>query len=374
MNDSFLDDYNKNLFLDVCFHLLSELENVQAFIQGIRLTGEFAKLPEIEQLYENIFGHSLIKNQLEFEISRVLKPHYSLLKEFEVKPGNSTHFIKLILGSESLRKIDLLYDKRLTGLLRFYKSLFTILDKPSYSISNEYLEQYETVISRTRAQMQEFSQSQNFREIIDQREKLKSEIIQNLPFSGFYHMTHMSNLESILHFGLMSHNIVRAEGILKNDISNTAIQENRRRKESIYGRSIHDYVPLYINPLNPMMKSNKVQANLPEILILEIVPHILVQVKETLFSDGNAAEIKTNFYQNQKEMELLDWLTLQLGKWSDDESKRVMCSEILVPDKIGVSYINKIIVSSQFNVERILKLFPNHRGISVEINNNYFYN
>jgi hypothetical protein len=374
MNNGFIDDYNKNVFLDICIHLLNELENVQRFIQNIRLDKEYARLPEIEHLYKKIFNHPQTINNVELEISRVLKPHYSPFRDFEVKPGNSTHFIKLVLCSENLRIIDLLYDKRLTGLLRFYKELFTILDKPSFSISNEYLEQYEKVISRTRSQMQEFSLSQNFREIIDQREKLKSEIIQNLPFSGFYHMTHMSNLESILHFGLMSHNIVRAEGILKNDISNTAIQENRRRKESIYGRSIHDYVPLYINPLNPMMKSNKVQANLPEILILEIVPHILVQVKETLFSDGNAAEIKTNFYQNQKEMELLDWLTLQLGKWSDDESKRVMCSEILVPDKIGVSYINKIIVSSLFDAERILKLFPNHRGISVEINNNYFYN
>lgn len=374
MNDGFLDDYNKNLFLDVCFHLLSELENVQAFIQGIRLTGEFAKLPEIQHLYENIFGHSLIKNQVEFEISRVLKPHYSLLGEFEVKPGNSTHFIKLILGSESLRKIDLLYRKRLTSLLRFYKNLFTILDKPSYSVSSEHLLQYEGLIIELKSQMQEFSKFRNYRLVIDQREKIKSDIIKNLPYSGFYHMTHKDNLESVLHTGLLSHNAVRAEGILKIDISNNTIQENRKRKENIYGRSIHDYVPLYINPRNPMMHSRKVKSNISDIVVLEVVPHILVQAKETLFSDGNAAETQTNFYQNQDQMESINWHQLQEGTWSDDESKRVMCSEILVPEKIDVSYINKIIVSSSFNLDGILKLYPNHFGISLEVNNSYFIN
>jgi hypothetical protein len=221
--------------------------------------------------------------------------------------------------------------------------------------------------------MEKFSQSQDLKCIIDQREKLKSTIIRNLPFSGFYHMTHIDNVESILNLGLLSHNAVREEDILKNDISNNKIQQNRKRKESTYGRSIHDYVPLYINPINPMMNSKKVQDNITNIVVLEIIPHVLVQIEETLFSDGNAAEIQTNFYHNQNKMESVDWKTLQIGKWNDSESKRIMCSEILVPNKVDTSYINKIIVSKQFSLDRILQLFPNHRGISIEINDKYFF-
>ena len=114
----------------------------------------------------------------------------------------------------------------------------------------------------------------------------------------------------------MSHKLVYANKLIKIDISNQAIQNERDRIESVFGRNIQDYVPLYINPQNPMMDSERVKNYSSNILLLEVIPHILVQEKNTLFSDGNAAQQQTNFYHNQNELENINWQLLQNGKWT----------------------------------------------------------
>ncbi|HKJ33293.1 MAG TPA: DarT ssDNA thymidine ADP-ribosyltransferase family protein, partial [Balneolales bacterium] len=60
-----------------------------------------------------------------------------------------------------------------------------------------------------------------------------------------YHMTHLANLNGILEKGLLSHNKAHKKGLLAQDISDSTVN-NRRVK-------IHNYVPLYFNPKNPML-------------------------------------------------------------------------------------------------------------------------
>jgi hypothetical protein len=186
-------------------------------------------------------------------------------------------------------------------------------------------------------------------------------------------MTHFDNLESILSKGLLSHLKVYAEKIIKVDISNQAIQNERNRTENVFGRNIQDYVPLYINPQNPMMDSEKVKNFKSNILLLEVIPHILVQEQNTIFSDGNAAQLQTNFYHDQNEMENMNWKLLQEGKWiKGTESQRVMCSEVLVPERVQVYYINKIILRDYSILKKVMQLFPNHKGIEIVIEDRYF--
>jgi hypothetical protein len=221
--------------------------------------------------------------------------------------------------------------------------------------------------------MNQFLLSSDNKQLIERREKLKSNVISNLPHKGFYHMTHIDNLESILLNGLMSHKCVYANKMMRIDISNQTIQNERDKIESVFGRNIQDYVPLYINPQNPMMDSEKVKYYSSNILLLEVIPHILVQVNNTLFSDGSAAQQQTNFYHNQNEMENINWQLLQEGKWiKGTESQRVMCSEVLVPESVEVVYISRIILRDTFILENVMRLFPNHKGIEIEVNDLYF--
>lgn len=368
-----LKEYNSNLYIKICSLLNNELKHINTFIFDIRKKREYSKFLKLEQLYKDIFSNPVFDGCIETRIERVLNPHYSIFANIKPEPGNSTFFISIKLNSDSLIKIDIVYEKQLTSLLRLFKNIFSFIDKPSHTIQEADLIKYEEVIMDVNQKMNQLLLSTDNKQLIERRRKLTSNVISNLPHKGFYHITHFDNLDSILLNGLMSHKLVYANKLIKIDISNQAIQNKRDRIESVFGTNIQDYVPLYINPQNPMMDSERVKNYSSNILLLEVIPHILVQEKNTLFSDGNAAQQQTNFYHNQNELENINWQLLQNGKWiKGTESQRVMCSEVLVPKCVKVFYINRIILRDTFILENVMLLFPNHKGIEIEINDEYF--
>lgn len=368
-----LKEYNSNLYIKICSLLNIELKHINTFIFDIRKKREYSKFLTLEQLYKDVFSNPDFNGCIETRIERVLNPHYSIFALIKPEPGNSTFFISIKLNSESLIKIDIIYEKQLTSLLKLFKNIFSLIDKPSHTIQDADLFKYERLIMEVNQKMNQLLLSTDNKRLIERRRKLTSNVISNLPHKGFYHITHFDNLESILINGLMSHKRVYANKLIKIDISNQSIQNDRDRIESVFGRNIQDYVPLYINPQNPMMDSERVKNHCSNILLLEVIPHILVQEKNTLFSDGNAAQQQTNFYHNQNELENINWQLLQNGKWiKGDESQRAMCSEVLIPKCVEVFYINKIILRDTFILENVMRLFPNHKGIEIEVNDEYF--
>lgn len=70
-------------------------------------------------------------------------------------------------------------------------------------------------------------------------------LLNDLGIQFLYHMTHKSNLENILRNGLLSHTKAYSKGLTKTDISDERV--NRRRS------TVHNYVPFYFNPKNPMV-------------------------------------------------------------------------------------------------------------------------
>jgi hypothetical protein len=365
--------YNSNLYIKICSLLNNELDRINTFIFNIRNKKEYSKLLNLDQVYKEIFANPVFNGCIEARIERVLNPHYSIFQGIKPESGNSTFFISIKLISDNLVEIDLIYGKQLTSLIRLFKNIFSVIDKPSYTIQEDDLIKYEHLIKEINQKMNHFLFCSDNKQLIQKREKLTSNIINNLPHKGFYHMTHFDNLESILSNGLMSHKRVNVYKLIRKDISNQKLQKKRDRIEKVFGKNIQDYVPLYINPQNPMMGSEKVKNYGSNIVLLEVIPHILVQEENTLFSDGNAAQRETKIYHNQNEMENINWQLLQEGKWKiGTESHRVMCSEVLVPEIVEVFYINKIILRDTLILKNVMMLFPNHKGIVIEISEKFF--
>jgi hypothetical protein len=366
--------YNRNEYVKVCFDIVKGFSVLSNFIGKMRVTRDLQKRDELISIYSDIFENSNYASYFLYEIERVIKPHYSRWSgvEHKLSVGNSSYHILLKIGDNDMLFLDQIYEGRLTGLLRMYKNMFSIIDAPEHELSDEALSKREEMIHTVSKQMTLFLNSIDRRQDIQTREKLEAEIIQNIPFDGFYHLTHISNLKNIIEKGILSRNKLDEEGGLLCDISNSSIQNKRRRPEAIYGRMIHDYVPLYINPKNPFLGSSKVRNSADELVLIEVYPHILVQLEKTLFSDGNAAETNTNFFNKKDELEKVNWTLLQNGKWNEDESKRMMCSEILIPDFIHRSYIQKIYMKSIIKIEEIMKAHPNSSGIELVVNSNLF--
>ena len=112
-----------------------------------------------------------------------------------------------------------------------------------------------------------------------------------------------------------------------------------------------------------------------DMVLIEILPHILVQRDKTLFSDGNAAEQleKTNLYGNIDKFDLLHWEEINEGKWTiETDSQRIMCSEVLVPDKIETFYMQRMILQDDTALKNLMQKFPNQYGIELIIDPSYF--
>lgn len=186
-----------------------------------------------------------------------------------------------------------------------------------------------------------------------------------------YHMTHWSNLENILKNGLFSRNQAQ-KGFLNIDIADKAVNIRRDRQEPIYNKSLHDYVPLYFNPKNPMLFKRKNMQN--EIVILAIDRNVLLQAN-AIFTNGNAAAKITHFYREIDNLSQLYWKCIHAEHWNDfTDGKRIRCAEVLVYSRIDISAIKKIICNN-FELQQIVSSqIEKYKNLIAEVNKNLYFN
>ena len=71
--------------------------------------------------------------------------------------------------------------------------------------------------------------------------------------NSLWHMTHIRNVPSIMRNGLLAHQSPKLQLMNLVDISDPDVQRWRTKVDPHFSRSLHEYVPLYINPRNPML-------------------------------------------------------------------------------------------------------------------------
>ena len=160
-----------------------------------------------------------------------------------------------------------------------------------------------------------------------------------------YHMTHIDNLASILCHGLLSHNDAHAAGVVQRDIANQDVVERRAlRQDAIHGRCINDYTPLYFNPKNPMLGAvQKRDGTFDEIVMLCFAPQDMFALG-AIFTDGNAAALKTRFFSAPDDLDKLDYAALFGINWLlRPEGKRKRCAEVLVPTPLEPGSILSVV-------------------------------
>lgn len=172
------------------------------------------------------------------------------------------------------------------------------------------------------------------------------EYLQKYNIEHLYHMTEIGNLPSIIKYGICSHNEAIRKQLMKTDISDENVQDIRARiVDPFFNRCLHDYVPLYFSPRNPMLfRRQKQQDN---IVILGIEPTILGETN-VLFTDGNAASQTTYFYLGFKQLNQLPWRQIKAKYWTNyEDGKRIKCAEVLVYPRVRIDQINSIFCYSK---------------------------
>jgi hypothetical protein len=157
-------------------------------------------------------------------------------------------------------------------------------------------------------------------------------------FTELYYISHINNIPSIVANGILSRRLIQQRNIRPVDISDAEVQRWRDLTEPVYGRPIHEYVPLYFNPLNAMLYKRKDFRNSLTILCFE--RDHLAQY-DHVFTDGNAASTTTRFSRDFSVVEESSE-ALAAHQWSElTDGKRRRCAEMLVYRRIPPRLISK---------------------------------
>lgn len=161
-----------------------------------------------------------------------------------------------------------------------------------------------------------------------------------------YHMTHIKNLPGILKYGLLPH----GNSHQRTDISNQDVNRRRSRRDPIYGKRIHNYVPFYFSPRNAMLYA---QYNEDDIVILKLDADLLYG-EGVLFTDGNASSNVTEFYDDLSDLDVLDWRCIRARYWNDySDGRRKKMAEVLVPKKVKKRNIKAILCNNNSTRTRV---------------------
>lgn len=174
----------------------------------------------------------------------------------------------------------------------------------------------------------------------------------NYGVKSLYHMTHSDNVLPILQSKcLQSRSGMFGDNKSFKDISDGRVQSLRANRKLSKGSYLHDYVPLYFNPRNPMLY--KLSNCVHKIVILEIDAKVILSNKYFI-SDRNAACNNAQFF-NTLTMGLanIDWNLLSAKYWTVQgdpfASKRngsKMCAEVLIKNKVPLKFIKKFHLAS----------------------------
>lgn len=181
-----------------------------------------------------------------------------------------------------------------------------------------------------------------------------------------YHMTHIQNLKEIMLAGeLKSRNQMLGKTYLS--LANEDVQAGRAAIiVNSSGKPLHDYVPLYLGFKTPMVAFNQDQNE--GLLFLRFSLNML-SMGEVVISDGNARANNTQFkvYTTINDLSFLDIASIRTVKYAHDaEVKRKKQSEVLIPNKLLMTYMLDIICFSENAQSRTLAIL-NEFGIRTRV-------
>lgn len=190
---------------------------------------------------------------------------------------------------------------------------------------------------------------------------MSTAILHRYGINYLYHLTHIDNIASIYRHGLLSHSRAHSSGLVTRDISDMNVQD-RRSNRWLGELPLHDYVPLYFTPRNPMLYR---RLNIQDdIAILCMDSHLLME-EGTCFTDGNSASNGTQWSNQLEDLSQLDWNCIRGEYWTDfEDGRRKRCAEALVPNQIPANRIQRIYTRNRRAQWDVINALPHF--VSVE--------
>ena len=180
---------------------------------------------------------------------------------------------------------------------------------------------------------------------------------------SLYYITHIDNLPSILDKGILAHERIKELDVPSTPIYNQEIVRRRKEKSTPDRKSLWNYANLYFQPRNPMMYCLVQQQEKEDLVVVGVRKGVL-QEKDVVITDGNAANDPTRFYSQSEGLVVLykQRRVIQSDWWNDgDGSKRKIMAECLVPGQVKREYIHTLYVANDAARKQVKQVVSNRQ-------------
>lgn len=203
-----------------------------------------------------------------------------------------------------------------------------------------------------------------------------------------YRMTHINNIPFILRNGLWS----KLSGVIDPDfvpIGNSEVIGRRTCKQvnvNPPGGTLGEFIPFYFSGHSPMLLNIATGYGvqlIPQRDIVFIVCDAFELINHGIpfcFTDGNATNTVTRFYNNLLCRNALDWDTIRATVWkntdSDYDRVRKKMSEFLAKEHIPASLIKEIVVRNEEARNRLISMLDDTVPtcqVRVDVKNELYY-
>lgn len=166
-----------------------------------------------------------------------------------------------------------------------------------------------------------------------------------------YHLTALDNMNSIIHFGLMSRKKVIEMKITYNDVADHEILDKRE----LFG--LDGYVPFHFRPYSAFDVAVK-KSNPDTRFVYITIRRELAQIaKFKVLAKHPLSLEECVLYDFDEGIKQIDWDTLEQAGGMDSYSRNVKMAECLCPVVIPASLIQCVYVPDDWTKEYVEQLF-----------------
>ncbi len=204
-----------------------------------------------------------------------------------------------------------------------------------------------------------------------------------------YRIVHLDNIEYLLRNGIYHRNHVNADPDYINIGDSNLIAQRNAYPVGIDppGGALGEYVPFYFGPLSPMLYNIKTGHRGITLRSQKDIAYIVCKVSDIIgncdewcFTDGHAKTRITTFYNNEADLNEVDWDIVAERYWSNTEEDfdrmRRKQAEFLVKNHVPVACISGIVVYNNAGANAVNEILDRlNLEIPVAINpgNRYYY-
>lgn len=155
-----------------------------------------------------------------------------------------------------------------------------------------------------------------------------------------YHLTKLSNLDSIIKTGLVSRRILESNQIDFGDVADSQIMSKRKE----FG--LDSYVPFHFHPYSAF--DTVVKNTYPDEFIYICITRTLARENGFLILPKHPLSIEeVKLYSYDDGMDKIDWDAMESSSTKSDHCKNVRMAECLTDRVISVGYFQSIAVRNQ---------------------------